>query len=139
MSRSCHSGMPSITGTIWRARSRARPQIRSHRIGFFLCGIAHEPFWPGAERLGQLAHLGALAVPDLERDRLADRRQHRQRGHPLADAVADHDLGGDVGRPQPERGGDVLLDRRVDVGVGADRAGDLGDADRLAGPPQPVA
>ena len=46
MSRSCQSGMPSITGTIAARTTRARPAIRSDRIGFFLCGIALEPFWP---------------------------------------------------------------------------------------------
>ena len=46
MSRSCHSGMPSITGTTWARTTRASPQIRSERIGFRLCGIADEPFWP---------------------------------------------------------------------------------------------
>ena len=44
MSRSCHSGMPSITGTTWARTIRARPLIRSERTGFFLCGIADEPF-----------------------------------------------------------------------------------------------
>ena len=46
MSRSCHSGMPSMTGTICARTIRAIPQIRSHRIGLRLCGIALEPFWP---------------------------------------------------------------------------------------------
>ena len=46
MSRSCHSGMPSITGTISARTIRAMPAIRSETIGFFLCGIAEEPFWP---------------------------------------------------------------------------------------------
>ena len=46
MSRSCHSGMPSMTGTTWARTIRAMPAIRSLAIGFFLCGIALEPFWP---------------------------------------------------------------------------------------------
>ena len=46
MSRSCQSGMPSITGTICARTMRAMPQMRSETIGFFLCGIAEEPFWP---------------------------------------------------------------------------------------------
>ena len=36
-------------------------------MGFRLCGIADEPFWPGRERLLRLAHLGALQVADLGR------------------------------------------------------------------------
>ena len=46
MSRSCQSGMPSMTGTIAARTTRASPAMRSDRIGFFLCGIALEPFWP---------------------------------------------------------------------------------------------
>ena len=43
--------------------------MRSAVIGLRLCGIALEPFWPGAERLLDLAHLGALEVADLGRER----------------------------------------------------------------------
>jgi hypothetical protein len=46
MSRSCHSGMPSSTGTTCARTTRAMPAIRSLAMGFFLCGIALEPFWP---------------------------------------------------------------------------------------------
>ncbi len=40
--------------------------------------------------------------------------------------------------PQPELGHDRGLDGRVDVGVGADRPGQLADRDRVPGPDQPV-
>ena len=56
-----------------------------------------------AERLGQLADLGPLAVPHLQRDGLADRRGQGQRADPLGDAVAHDDLGGHVGGPEAER------------------------------------
>ena len=46
MSRSCHSGMPSMTGTSWARTMRAMPAMRSEMIGFFLCGMADEPFCP---------------------------------------------------------------------------------------------
>ncbi len=46
MSRSCQSGIPSVTGVTYDRTIRARPAIRSDMIGFFLCGIALEPFWP---------------------------------------------------------------------------------------------
>ncbi len=46
MSRSCQSGMPSITGTICARTMRAIPQMRSLMIGFFLWGMADEPFCP---------------------------------------------------------------------------------------------
>ena len=117
MSRSCQSGMPSITGVDVR-RGRSGPGRRSARdmIGFFLCGIALEPFWPGAERLRQLAHLGALAVPHLQRDRLADRGHDRQRRHPLADAVA-HARPGSPRRParRPSVRATAASTLRVDV------------------------
>ena len=122
MSRSCHSGMPSMTGTSWARAILASPQIRSERTGLRLCGIAEEPFCPCAERLGQLGDLGPLPVPHLERDRLADRGQERKRVHPFGDAVAEHDLGGHVRGPQAQLGHDRLLDGRVDVGVAADRS-----------------
>jgi hypothetical protein len=97
------------------------------------------PLLPTAERLLQLAHLRALPVPHLQRDRLADGGDDRERADPLRDPVAQHDLRRDRGRRQPQGGRDLLLDRRIDVGVGAHRAGDLADRDRLAGPQQPVA
>ena len=46
--------------------------MRSAVIGLRLCGIADEPFWPRRERLLGLAHLGALQVADLERERSSD-------------------------------------------------------------------
>src|SRR5215207_9907746 len=46
MSRSCQSGIPSVTGVTYPRTIRAKPAIRSDRIGFFLCGIALEPFCP---------------------------------------------------------------------------------------------
>ena len=106
MSRSCQSGMPSVTGVTYAADDPGQPGdplghdrvlLVRHRTGTLL---------PGPERLGQLPDLGALPVPHLQPDRLAHRDQDRQRRHPLGDAVAQHDLGGDVGRPQPQRRGD---------------------------------
>ena len=46
MSRSCHSGMPSMTGTTCARTMRAIPAMRSLAMGFFLCGMALEPFCP---------------------------------------------------------------------------------------------
>ena len=77
-------------------------------------------------------------MPDLERDRLADRGGDRQHAGPLGDPVAEHHLGGHRRRPQPEGGHDLGLDGRIDVGVGADHPGQLAYRDRVTGPQQPV-
>ncbi len=114
-----------MTGTTWPRTTRASPQMRSLRIGLRLCGIARRALLALAERLLQLAHLGALPVPHLERDRLADRRDDARAPTPTRDAVADHDLRGDVGRRAARAPPRPAARRRVDVGVGADRAGDL--------------
>ena len=54
--------------------TRASPQICSHVIGFLLCGIAEEPFWPVREILRRLAHFRALQMPDFQRDLLETAR-----------------------------------------------------------------
>ena len=88
---------------------------------------------PGPERLLDLAHLGALQVTDLERERL-DRGPHRRaRVEHLGVTVAGEHLRGGH-RLQAERPAHVGLDRGVDVGVGADRARQLADGDRGPGP-----
>ena len=69
--------------------------MRSVMIGLRLCGIALEPFWPGAERLLDLAHLGALEVADLGREALQPGAGERDRLQQLGVAVARDDLGGD--------------------------------------------
>ena len=72
--------------------------MRSDVIGLRLCGIALEPFWPGAERLLDLAHLGALEVADLGREALEPGAGERDRLQQLGVAVARDDLGGDRAR-----------------------------------------
>jgi hypothetical protein len=49
MSRSCQSATFSIAGTTADRTSRARPVRFSVSTGFRLCGIAEEPFCPGAK------------------------------------------------------------------------------------------
>ena len=46
MSRSCQSATFSSPATAPARTTRASPQIRSETIGFRLCGIADDPFWP---------------------------------------------------------------------------------------------
>ena len=69
--------------------------MRSVVIGLRLCGIALEPFWPGAERLLDLAHLRALQVADLGREALEPGAGERDRLQQLGVAVARDDLRGD--------------------------------------------
>src|SRR5258708_36721532 len=68
------------------------------------------------EGLSQLSDFGALAVPDLQRDSLADGGDHGQDADPSGDPVPQHDLGSDVGWPEAELAEYLGLDRRVDVG-----------------------
>ena len=48
MSRSCQRATFSSPTSALARSTRARPQMRSHTIGFRLCGIADDPFWPAA-------------------------------------------------------------------------------------------
>ena len=93
MSRSCHSATSSSPATSSRGAPGPGRTSRSAVIGFRLCGIDDEPFWPARERLLDLADLGALQVADLGRDRL-DRRADRRTGvEVLGVAVPRDDLG----------------------------------------------
>ncbi len=49
ISRSCHKATFSIAGTTAARTIRARPVRFSVSTGLRLCGIADEPFWPGAK------------------------------------------------------------------------------------------
>ena len=77
--------------------------MRSLVIGLRLWGIADDPFWPGAERLLDLAHLGALEVADLGREPLHAGARERDRLEQLRVAVAGDDLGGDRLGSRPSR------------------------------------
>ena len=87
-----------MTGTTWARTTRASPQIRSHRIGLRLCGIALEPFWPDPN--GSDSSRTSVRWPCRTSSAIASQTvaMHRERRHPLADAVADDDLGRDVRR-----------------------------------------
>ena len=138
MSRSCQSGTPSSTGTYWARTMRAMPAIRSDMIGFFLCGIAEEPFCPAPN--GSASSRTSVRCPCRTSRATASQTvgDPGERGHPVSDAVAQHDLGGHGRRGQAEALARPGSPRRVDVGVGADRSGDLGDGDAGAGGAQPV-
>ena len=81
----------------------------------------------GAERLLDLAHLGALEVADLGREALEAGAGERDRLQQLGVAVARDDLGRDVLGAQVEALEHARLVGRVVGGVGPDRARDGAD------------
>src|ERR1044072_95687 len=92
MSRSCHSATFSTAALALPRRTRANPVMRSLVIGVRLWGIALAPFWAGADRLFDLAALGALGVADLRREALGAGGRRRDRLQELGVAVAGDDL-----------------------------------------------
>ena len=79
MSRSCQSATFSSPAPRLPRSTRASPLSCSLFTGLRLCGIARRALLlPGPERLLHLAHLGALEVADLGRERL-DRPRRRWR------------------------------------------------------------
>ena len=126
MSRSCQSGMPSITGTNCARTIRASPQIRSRHDRVLLvrhrarspsgpCRTARPARAPRcAGRAGPPARWPRRPWPGRPAPRPT--RRCRRAARPASPR-----------RPARgrARGATWRLDRRVDVGVGADRAGDL--------------
>ena len=93
MSRSCHSATSS-SAACRLPRSTAREPaelLRLHRVPL-VRHRARALLLALAERLLDLAHLGALQVPDLERERLDRRAERRARVHHLGVAVAGEHL-----------------------------------------------
>ena len=72
-------------------------------IGFFLCGIAEEPFWPCPN--GSHSSRTSVRWPCRTSSAIASQTvaMIASADDPLADAVAQHHLGGDVGRLEAER------------------------------------
>ncbi len=92
----------------------------SVRTGLRLCGMAEEPFCP-SEELFRLQNLGALQVPDLDRQALQGRGDDAEGGKEHRVPVARDHLGGDRSAVRPIFSANVLPSPRVDVGEGADR------------------
>ena len=84
-----------------------------------------------AERLLDLAHLGAREVADLDRELVERRRAHGERREQLRVPVALDDLRRRRCRLEPEALARDSLDLGVDRRVLADRAGQLADAHAL--------
>ena len=99
-----------------------------------LVGHGRRPLLPLAEQLLRLQHLGPLQVADLHGDPLHGGGDDGEGAEILGMAVTGDDLGRDRLRFQPHFGADVLFHERIDVGKGADRAGDGAGGDILAGP-----
>ena len=91
-----------------------------------------------AERLLDLAHLGALEVADLGGEALEARAGERDRLEQLGVAVARDDLGRDRLGAQVEPREHAPLEVRRRRRVGADRAGDRADARLPERPLEPV-
>ena len=89
MSRSCHSATSSSAACRLPRSTRASPRelLRLHRVAL-VRHRARALLLALAERLLGLAHLGALQVPDLERERLDARAERRARVQHLGVAVA---------------------------------------------------
>ena len=139
MSRSCQSATSSIAGTTAIRTSRARPVRFSVRTGLRLCGIADEPFWPGAK----YSSASSTSVRCRWRISIASRSIELAITPSVAKNIACRSRGitwvetGSGVRPIALR--HMRLDRRVDVGEGADRAGDRAGRDLGARRDQPRA
>jgi hypothetical protein len=118
---------------------RARPVRFSVSTGLRLCGMADEPFWPGVEIFLGLQHFGALQMADLGGQPLDRRGDHAQGGEIGGVAVARDHLGRDRLDRQAHLLGDMLFHARIDIGEGADRAGDGAGGDLGARRDQPLA
>ena len=87
---------------------------------------------PWRKRLLGLQHLGALQIADLGRQALHRARHHAEGGEIDGVAVARDDLGRHRLDPHAEPLGDQRLDPRIDIGEGADGAGNGTGRDLVA-------
>ena len=124
MSRSCHSVTFSSAGMTALRTTRARPVRFSVSTGLRLCGIEELPFWP-SEKNSSASRTSVrcrwrISVARFSMRRGDDAEGGEERGVPVArDDLGRHRLDGEA-----ELLGDMLFDPRIDVGEGADRAGD---------------
>ena len=112
---------------------RARPVRFSVSTGLRLCGMAEEPFWPGEK----YSSASSTSVRCRWRISVASRSSDEAMTPSVAKYMAWRSRGitwvetGSGVRPSLR--GDVGFDARIDVGEGADRAGDGAGGDLLAG------
>ena len=109
--------------------------LRQHRVPL----VRHRggALLPGGEMLFGLEQLGALQMPDLGGKPLDRARHHGERGEIGGVAVARDHLRRDRLRLEPELLRHIGFDARIDMGEGADRAGDGAGRDLLARDDEP--
>jgi hypothetical protein len=86
------------------------------------------------EWLFELQDFSLLEVPELDREFVQAGPEERQGEEDLGVPVALQHLGGHPGRHEAEAPEGDLLDPRVQMNIGPDRAGDPADADRFERP-----
>ena len=139
MSRSCHSVTFSSAGTTAPRTRRARPVRFSVSTGLRLCGIDELPFWPAEKnssasrtsvRCRWRISVARFSIEEATTARAAKKAACRSRGITWVETGS---------TASPSFCGDMLLDPRIDVGEGADRAGDGAGRDLGARRHQPRA
>jgi hypothetical protein len=128
MSRSCHSATFSIAGTTAMRTMRARPVRFSVSTGLRLCGIADEPFWPGEK----YSSASSTSVRCMWRISMARRSIEEAITPSVAKNIAWRSRGMtcvETGSGSGPASCDMFLDARIDVGEGADRAGNRAGRD----------
>ena len=132
MSRSCQSATFSSAAAAYERSRRAMPHRFSDRIGFFLCGMADEPFCP----LPNASIASPTSVRCQWRTVSAMRSTAVPRRASALKSAAWRSRAticvGTISGRRPSVAERLRLDRRVEVGVGADGAGDLADGDLRA-------
>ena len=139
MSRSCQSATFSIAGVTAERTMRARPVRFSVSTGLRLCGIARGALLAFGEIFLRLQHFGALQMADLGREPLDRGGDDAERGEKRGVPVARDHLRRDRLDFQAELLRHMLLDARIDVGEGADRAGNRAGRNLLARRDEPRA
>ena len=104
--------------------------FRQHRVALVRHG--RRTLLALGEELFRLQNFGALHVADFDRQALDARRDDAERGEEHGVAVARDDLRRDRFGLQAEALGDVFFDARVDIGEGANGAGDGAGRDFFA-------
>jgi len=111
--------------------SQSAEPLAGDRIPFM--GHRRAPLLPGTKIFLHLEDLGPLEVTELGRPSVNARCDQCQRHHKLRVTVALDDLRREGRRDEPEFFADVGLHAGVEVGMRANGAADLADADALAG------
>src|ERR1700710_2389213 len=119
MSRSCHSVTFSRAGITALRTTRARPVTFSVSTGLRLCGIEELPFCP-SEKNSSASRTSVRCRWRISVARFSI--EAAARAGAAGGGGARNGLGGDRLDRQPELGGDVFLDPRIDIGERADGA-----------------